>query len=113
MLKCLRLASGGEIEVGDALGRVCIAGDRIEEPHVQVAHGPDLPARVSEILHISGDFERAVPDLGTVGREPQAAQQKPCPLEIDRGLQCSVDRHRFGRGAARERFRSAAPASMR
>jgi hypothetical protein len=91
--KRIRLASRGEIDVSDALGRFRIAGDRIEEPHIQFAHGPDLPARMAEIVHISGDFERAVLDPRTMGREPQAAKKKPCPLEIDRGLQRSVDRH--------------------
>ena len=48
-----RPATGGEVEMGDALGRIRIADDRIEEPHVEIACGFGLPARVVEIVQNS------------------------------------------------------------
>ena len=49
-LKGRRNSVGGEIEMSDAVGRIGVADDGVEEPHVEIACDLGLPVRVSEIV---------------------------------------------------------------
>ena len=82
-VKGRRNAVGGEIEMRDALGRVGIAKDWVEQTHIQIADGFALPAGVGEIVQNSGNLERAVLRVAAVGRELKAVQDGAIAFEVE------------------------------
>ena len=85
-----RNAVGGEIEMSDALGRVGVAGDGIEEPHVEIACNFALPAGVCEIVQDSGNLERSVLGSTAVGRELKVVHGDAIALEVEVELQLAM-----------------------
>ena len=87
-------AVGGEIEMSDALGRVGIAEDRVEQTHIQIADGFALPAGMREIVKDTGNIERAVWPVicgsAAVGRELKTVQGGAIALEVEVELQLAV-----------------------
>ena len=73
-LKCGHNAARGEMETSDAVRRVGVAGNGIEEPHVEIAIDFRLPARMGEVIQRSRDLKHAILLPEAVCRELKAAQ---------------------------------------
>src|ERR1700691_3590591 len=77
-----------------ALGGVGVAGDGVEEPHVEIAIDFGLPVRVSEVIENTFDLKRTVFGSqfgsGAVRRELKAAQRNAIRLQVEGKLDLSV-----------------------
>jgi len=89
-LKSGHSAASGEMEMSDALGRISVPGNWIEEPHVEVAIEIRLPARMGEIIKRSRDLKHAVLLPATVRCELKAVQSNAIALEYERELKLPV-----------------------
>ncbi len=91
-LKSWHVAACGEMEMSDAFGRVGVAGDGIQEPHIEISVDFRLPARMTEIIECSRDLQYVVLAATAVRRELQAAQPGAIALEIEGELKLSLHR---------------------
>ena len=96
------LAGGDEIKASQTLGRIAIAGDGVEEPHIQIALHVRVPAGMRKVLEVSRDFKGMTRDAAPFGSDAQGAQKNMRVLQVERGLQGSVHRQRVARHGAGE-----------
>ena len=85
-MKRVLLAGSAEIEASQTLGRIAVAGDGIEETHVQIALHMRVPAGMREILEVSGDFKRVTRAAAPLRRDAQGTQKHMRAPQIERGL---------------------------
>jgi hypothetical protein len=102
-----RLSGAGEVQAGYAFRRVGVAGDRVDQAHIQHARRPGLPAGMGKVAQRAGDFNRPVRDASAAGGDAQRLQGYSGVRQIERGLQKSMHLRRLrsaraGRGSTRE-----------
>ena len=84
----------------DALRRERITGERLEQPHVQLAAGFHLPAGARKICKLSADLKRMGRAVAAARLQPQLPQRSGGAHQVERGIHAAVHR-RIGFAPAR------------
>ena len=81
------MSCAGEVEMSSTLRRKGVAGDGIQQAHVEVTHRCGLPTGAGKVFERSGNDE-----IMAIGREPKRTQVSGASGEIQRGLKAPLRR---------------------
>ena len=89
-MEFLACSCGFEVEAGNALRRISVAEDRIEQAHIQLALHLALPAGMGKVIERASDFKSMTLRRRGPGGDPQRTYVDCCAGEVGRGLKIAV-----------------------